>query len=109
MPFGFKNALKPFQRAMNFILHPCERFVAGYIEVIIFSASWEEHIPHARLVLQALAMVELTAKPSKRYFRFRFLEYLGHVIGDWKVAVTQTVTALAEYKDLKLNKTPGHS
>jgi len=85
---------------MELVLRPCERFSACYIDdVIIFSASWEEHITHVRHVLEALAMAGLTAKYSKCCFGFRFLEYLGHVIGDGKVAVPQQrVTALEEYK-----------
>ena len=50
-------------------------------------------------MLQALRGAGLTARPGKCSFGSRYLEYLGHIIGDGKVAVPrQRVTAIQTYK-----------
>ena len=99
MPFGLKNAPVTFQRAMEQVLRPCGGFAACHIDDVFFSKTWDEHLGHLTSVLQALRGAGLTARPSKCSFGFRYLEYLGHIIGDGKVAVPrQRVTAIQTYK-----------
>ena len=100
MPFGLKNAPATFQRAMEQVLHPCGGFAACYIDdVVVFSKTWDEHLGHLTSVLQTLRGAGITARPGKCSFGFRYLEYLGHIIGDGKIAVPrQRVTAIQTYK-----------
>jgi len=94
MPFGLKNAPATFQRAMEQVVRPCGAFAACYIDdIVVFSKTCNEHLDHLTSMLQALREARLT------FFGFRYLEYLGHIIGDGKVAVPRhRVTALLTYK-----------
>ena len=100
MPFGLKNAPAIFQTIMDNTLRPCNQFAVVYIDdVLIFSNSIEDHLEHIRQTLTALREAGLKVKPQKCDWGKRTLQYLGHQVGDGKVAVpTHRVTAIAEYK-----------
>jgi len=106
MPFGLKNAPAIFQRMMEQVLEPCRPFSACYIDdVIIFSNSWEEPIRHLQAVFVEFEKHNLTVKPSKCSFGLKHIEYLGHVIGEGKLAVPQhRIKALQDFKQLKTVK-----
>jgi len=90
MPFGLKNAPATFQRCMNHILQGLEQSANAYIDdVIIFSQTWEDHLLHVEQVLQRLRQAGLTAKPAKCEWGARSLVYLGHVVGQAKIAVPE--------------------
>ena len=63
MPFALMNAPSVFQRLMKQVLLGCRDFFRAYLDVVVFSASWEEH--HVREVLQVLLKAKLTTKPAK--------------------------------------------
>ena len=55
MLFGLVNAPPTFQRAMTVALRGCEDFSAVYIDdILIFSASVEDHLKHLATVFQKL-------------------------------------------------------
>jgi len=55
IPFGLKNAPATYQRAMESVLSHCEKFAACYIDdVVIFSETWDDHLLHIGLVLEAI-------------------------------------------------------
>ena len=67
MSFGLKNAPATFQRAMNKVLEGQEDHLAAYIDdVVIFSNSWEEHLGHIRVVLEALRQNGLSTVPEAK-------------------------------------------
>ena len=56
MGFGLANAPATFQTMMNHILRPhLRKFVVVFLDdILIFSRTWEEHMHHVRMVLDAL-------------------------------------------------------
>jgi hypothetical protein len=67
---------------MNTILAPfLKKFVVVFIDdVLIYSATWEEHLQHIEAVFQDLQQHQLFVKLSKCSFARKELSYLGHVI-----------------------------
>ena len=86
MPFGLKTAGSIFNRMMRKLLGPLNRKDVHHFmdDILIASATWEEHIAAIKTVLKRLKEANLAAKPSKCYFRFSHLSYLGHEIGNGK-------------------------
>jgi hypothetical protein len=82
MPFGLRNAPATFQRMMDGLLRglkPVQCLV--YLDdVIIFSATIEEHVVRLRSVLERLRNGGLTLKFEKCKFAEEKVNYLGHVI-----------------------------
>ena len=65
MPFGLKNTPATFNRAMYRVLEVQEEYSLAYVDdVIIFSNSWDEHVQHIQLVLEALWKYGLNVKAS---------------------------------------------
>jgi len=82
MPFGLTNAPATFQALMNTVLRRfLRRFVLVFFDdILIYSATWAEHLQHLHLVLQCLAEHSLFLKRSKCAFAVPSVAYLGHVI-----------------------------
>ena len=82
MPMGLKNAGSSFQRMMDFILGPLSGTIAlVYLDdIIIFSASFDQHLRDIRAVLQKLTSANLTFKLAKCFFAMLSVEFLGHLI-----------------------------
>ena len=99
MPIGLMNVPSVFQRLMEQVLLGCRDFCRAYLDdVVVYFASWKEHLKHVREVLQALQKAGLTAKPTKCAWGRRYLQYLGHIVGSGKLAVPEyRVTAMANF------------
>jgi hypothetical protein len=82
MPFGLTNAPATFQCAMNSVLAPfLRKFVMVFIDdILVYSATWEEHLAHIKMVLQTLREHQFYLKRSKCAFGRNELIYLGHII-----------------------------
>ncbi len=86
MPFGLSGAPATFQRMMDTLLRGTENFAAAYLDdLVVYSATWEDHCRHVRQVLLRLREHGLTAKPSKCQFGMHQCVYLGHVVGGGQV------------------------
>lgn len=70
-----------------------------------YSASWEEHLQHLRLVLQQLRKTQFFAKLSKCSFGQTSIQYLGHIISDRGVATDPEKTEVMEKWPIPLNAT----
>lgn len=82
MPFGLVNSPASFSRMMRKVLEGMAGKLVNLIDdILIYSVTWEEHIETIQEVLARLEESGLTARPSKCYFGFPELEFLGHQVG----------------------------
>jgi hypothetical protein len=82
MAFGLTNAPSTFQALMNHVLRAfLHRYVLVFFDgILVYSATWAEHLQHVRVVFQELRAHSLSLKQSKCSFGAQGVAYLGHVI-----------------------------
>ncbi|KAI7934843.1 hypothetical protein MJO29_016106 [Puccinia striiformis f. sp. tritici] len=82
MPFGLVNAPSTFQRMMTHVLREyIDDFVQVYLDdILIYSASEEEHLQHVKLVLEVLRKEELRCSGHKCSFGLEEIQYVGHLV-----------------------------
>lgn len=88
MSFGLTNASSTFQSLMNEIFRPFLRqFVMVFFgDILVYSATLEDHLSHLTLIFQLLQHHKLFVKKSKCVFDRFQIEYLGHVVSRQGVA-----------------------
>ena len=97
MPFGLKNAPATFQRLMDIVLKGTTDF-CRWIDISIFSLTWDTHIEHLRTVLTRLQSSVLTLQLPKCLFEAKTCEFLGHKIGPGYISPQQAkVDAVANF------------
>lgn len=90
MPFGLVNSAATFTRMMRILLHNADPGVMNYIDdILVCSRTWKEHLTLLRDVFDRMRKANLTAKPSKCLIGFSELEFLGHNVGQGKLAPEQ--------------------
>jgi hypothetical protein len=100
MPFGLTNSMTTFQSLMNEVLCPfLHRFVlVFFVDILIYSRSWTEHLLHILLVLTKLQENHLFVKCSNCMFGRANVAYLGHVISATGAAMDhQKVLAVLDW------------
>uniref|UniRef100_A0A8I7BBU6 Reverse transcriptase n=1 Tax=Hordeum vulgare subsp. vulgare TaxID=112509 RepID=A0A8I7BBU6_HORVV len=100
MPFGLSNAPATFQALMNDVLSPYLRhFVLVFFDdILIYSASWAEHLQHVAIIFNELRAHRLHLKRSKCSFGTTSVSHLGHVISADGVAMdADKVVAVAAW------------
>ena len=82
MPYGLVNSGASFQRLIGHILRGLEyRLALIYIDdIIIFSASVDEHVVHLKEVFRMLRDANVKLNPKKCSFGKQRVEYLGQVV-----------------------------
>jgi hypothetical protein len=99
MPFGLKNAGQRFQRLIDRVLAGLD-FVFVYLDdVIVGSATEEEHLQHLRLVFDRLQKFGLVLNTDKCQFGVQQVEFLGHSItADGAAPLFKHVQAVKDFQ-----------
>ena len=89
-PFGLSGAPASFQRLMSGALGSLNWQVAlCYLDdILVWGATWTEHMQRLRLVLQRLQEVGMLLNPEKCTFGVRRIEFLDHVIGEGMLSIS---------------------
>ena len=80
MPFGLGNAAQTFQRFMDQVLRGVPSAYVYIDDVLVASASPEQHLKDLRTVFDRLATHGIVINPNKCLFGVSELEFLGHHI-----------------------------
>jgi hypothetical protein len=98
MPYGVTGGPSTFQLAMNSVLAPfLRKCVVVFIDdILIFSATWADHIQHIHVVFSVLDQHQFKIKLSKCSFAQKKLHYLGHVISSEGVATDPSKVAVIQ-------------
>uniref|UniRef100_A0AAV2JZV2 Gypsy retrotransposon integrase-like protein 1 n=1 Tax=Knipowitschia caucasica TaxID=637954 RepID=A0AAV2JZV2_KNICA len=78
MPFGLKGAAQTFQRLMDSVLRDMPFLFVYLDDVLVASASVEEHMSHLRQLFERLSQHGLIVNPAKCRFGLLEIEFLGH-------------------------------
>ena len=82
MPFGLCNAPATFQRLMDCVMKGLNYEVClVYLDdIILFSATIDEHLARLSVLLGRLRKANLKLKPSKCHLLKRSVEFLGYIV-----------------------------
>ena len=98
MPFGLRNAAQTFQRFIDQVLRGLTFCYAYIDDLLIASASLEEHKSHLRQVFQQLSNHGIVINPAKCVLGVSQLEFLGHrVNAEGILPPTDKVRAIKEF------------
>lgn len=97
MPFGLTGAPSTFQRMMK-IFHGLP-FVTVYVDdILVHSATADQHRDHLRQVFQQLHEAGLTLKGKKCYIAMSAVHYLGHIFsGAGMLPDVQKIRAIQDW------------
>ncbi|KHJ31814.1 hypothetical protein EV44_g1960 [Erysiphe necator] len=101
MPFGLCNAPSSFQSLINDTIHDyLDVFATAYLDdILIYSESLDDHIPHVRKVLQRMRDNNLQLDIHKCNFMTNKVKYLGLTISTNGLCMDHTkVDAITNWK-----------
>jgi len=85
VPYGFKNSLAAFIRALEKVLGNCglNNNLVMYVDnLLIHSSTFAEHLHHIDLVLDKLTSAGFTVNAAKCQFCKPEIKFLGHIISN---------------------------
>lgn len=85
MAFGMQNAPATFQRLMVKVLPGVSNCEVYLDDIVIYSATWEEHVQTLELVIKRLLEAHLTLNLAKCEFAKARVTYLGKLVGQGQV------------------------
>ena len=80
MPFGLRNAAQTFQRFIDRLLAQTNFAIAYIDDLVVGSASVEEHQTHIKHILKTLNDNNLQLNLDKCHFFQKEIQFLGHLI-----------------------------
>ena len=89
MPFGLQNAGATYGKMMRQVrdgLKSTDNFVD---DVITFTADWAAQLRELNEVFEHVRQAKLTVKPSKCYFGFPSVEFVGYRVGNVKLEMLE--------------------
>lgn len=102
MPFGLRNAAQTFQRFIDQTLRGLSFCYAYIDDLLIASATPEEHREHLRQVFQQLSEHGIVVNPSKCILGVPELDFLGHrVSADGIQPLEEKVTAIRDFTTMR--------
>jgi hypothetical protein len=107
IPYGFKNSLPAFMRALRLALgNGTESFVTAYVDdILVYSKTFEDHIRHLDIVIAKLTTAGFTLNVSKCKFGVAKVKFLGHDISQAGVSADSSrVEAILQYPPPKNQK-----
>jgi len=81
MPFGLQNAGATYSRLMRRVLDGLELTDNFVDDVVSYTETWSRHLRELRSLFERVRSAELKVKPSKCYFGYAEVEFLGHIVG----------------------------
>jgi hypothetical protein len=106
-PYGFKNSLAAFVRALQATLGPdtCDYALAYVDDIVCHSKSFEQHMEHLGTVLRKLSEAGLTINAAKCKFCKVEKPFLGHIISERGVTpCPKRIEAILSYPPPKNQK-----
>ena len=82
LPFGLTNSPAVFNRVMRQVLHGIPGDEVFVEDVLVHSASIEDHLHLLGNVFSRLRDFNMTVKPSKCQVGHEEIEFLGHIVGN---------------------------
>ena len=101
VPYGFKNSLAAFIRALEKDLGDCglNSILVMYVDdLLIHSSTFTEHLYHIDLFLCKVTSAIFIINPAKCQFCKLEIKFLGHIISDEEVkADRERLEAISRY------------
>lgn len=86
LPFGLRTVAGTFQRAMNIVTTGLSGVRAYLDDLIVPGRTWEKHLDRLDSLFSRLNQYQFTVNLAKSEFGHATLIFLGHVVGQVKVA-----------------------
>ena len=89
MPFGYVNSGSEFNKMMRkllFGIHNVDSFVD---DVLTHTTDWKGQLATLEAVFRKIKEAGLTVKPSKCFFGYPQLEFIGHKVGEGTIATQE--------------------
>ena len=86
MPFGCINAGSDYHQMMQKLLYSLESEDSFVGDVLTYSVEFDEHLVILKNVFDRILKARLTVKPSKCFFGFNSIDFVGHRVGNDEIS-----------------------
>ena len=99
-PMGYRGSATYAQRQIDIILRGLEAYAKAYInDIVIFSATLEEHLKHLHAVFKLFGSYIVTLNPEKIFFSYPSITLLGQKVnGLGLTSAAEKVAAISNWK-----------